>query len=365
MQGKYQNTKKSQVVIISAAALIASSLPSLIFNASIENIQSWMKFNIVIVSAAVFVLTYEIKNAALMYIKAMTYLSSVSLMVYAVANLGILNINLPEFTNVNGMLYKNGLIFFVYDDFLMWRNIGPFWEPGIFGSYLYAALLINIVYLGRIKSTSNAILIIAMITTMSAAAFMLMIFIPLIYLTNKTNKSTAYQAVLFIPTIALSAGFLYNLDYLAEIADNLIPSVFSKFLYGGISVSDRLESPITNMNIYLSSPVAGYGLTGFLDEYVILTDSPQTSTMTALLSAFGITGIIYTLLWIVAVLMNGRSTIIAAIIVLISVAVVLNKEPHYYFTLTYIIMFYMLKSILKTGCNRPYLINCNCQEKYA
>ena len=68
---------------------------------------------------------------------------------------------------------------------------------------------------------------------------------------------------------------------------------------------------------------------------------------TFFLAAFGVGGIIYSLAWLYGVFSQEGVTLLSKIIVFIYVISMLSKEPHYYFSLTYIFLFYLLSSYKK------------------
>lgn len=338
--GKINKNKKIQVINWVAIGLIAVSLPSLVMNAGIDNVLAWIKYVIVILFASIFAAAYNAQTAAKLYVRVMVALSLISTTVYLLVNFFGLELTLPQFINQNDMLYKNGIVFFVYDEFLQWRNPGPFWEPGIYGSYLFVALVINL-FVRKFNSLSSIILIVAMISTMSAASFILLGLIALLLLTKNEKSSMAVRiATRCVMAVILLVGILHYEGLIETVSDS-VPSVFGKFIIGSESVTDRLDSPMTNIDIFLSSPLFGYGLAEYLNEYQRLTMSAQTSSLTALLAAFGVFGILHTLIWIIGIIMMGGVNITNKMILITAIIFILNKEPHYYFTLSYIIMFYI------------------------
>lgn len=341
--GRFQVEKTNKIIIYIVILLLLTSFPSLLLNPSENNFLTWVKFIIVITYAAVFVLRYKIEDAAKMYVKMILILTCISLTVYVAINFGSVEISLPQFTNINGMLYKNGLVFFVYDNFLQWRNPGPFWEPGIFGSYLFVALVVNGIFLKKFYSFTTLILTLGLVSTMSAASFLLFGFFIMLLIVNHKNSSFILQYLIFLLLFLVITIFSIYISNILDFLIHFIPTVFSKFINDSLSVTDRISSPIVNIDIFLSKPISGYGLSGYLYEYVRITDSAQTSTSTAFLAAFGIAGFLYTLIWMVAIFLVKKLTFSTKIILIISILSILNKEPHIFFTLTYIMIFYIVK----------------------
>lgn len=273
----------------------------------------------------------------------MVFFASISLIVYVLVNGLQIDLPLPQYRNVKDMPYLSGYVFFVYDNHLTYRNMGPFWEPGIFGSYLAVALLLLVSTKGRYKKIFFAILSLCMISTMSTASSLFLLLAIGYWLTVGYSSVMLRFLMMLIGIIFIILIVFYLPQILVSLADAL-PSLFSKFTAeDSASISERVASPITNIKLFFMNPYFGLGLAQQLENYKIYTDAAQTSTSTFFLSSFGGMGVIYTLSWLYGVIKQNGISLMSRFIILIFVFSILNKEPHYYFTLTYIILFYLVK----------------------
>lgn len=153
------------------------------------------------------------------------------------------------------------------------RNMGMFWEPGAFQTYLNIGFLLEVFGRSTIRKNVIVIYTIALITTLSTAGF-ITLGLNLILLLLKTNerKQFAYfrisMLLLILVTVIVS---IYPL-----LPANIQYAVFGKVLlyasgnYGIITTQVRLDSIIYPLQSFLSSPIIGVGVKG-LGEYSSLT----------------------------------------------------------------------------------------------
>lgn len=75
---------------------------------------------------------------------------------------------------------------------------------------------------------------------------------------------------------------------------------------------------------------------GYINDVVA-----QTSTSTLYLSSIGLLGFIYTYIPMRGVFNINNISLLSKILLIITILIILNKEPHSMMLLTYCIMFYM------------------------
>jgi hypothetical protein len=290
-------------------------------------------------------------------VSIMTVLAALSLFAYTLVNGLDLKLPLPVYTNANGIPYLSGFLFFVYDNHLTYRNMGPFWEPGIFGTYLSLTIFILLNNDYKYKKMSLLILVITLITTMSTAA-MIFLFLLICYWVASIRLSASMQRVMFLLGISSAILLFLSLGPLLGFLAEVFPSLFSKFTAAeSMSVGERVASPITNLEIFASNPYFGLGLIDALTEYSKLTYASQLSTPTFFLAAFGVGGGVYSLAWLYGLFRQKNISVMAKLILFVFIFSFLNKEPHYYFSLTYILMFYLLLSHKKYGSSGIFNLN--------
>lgn len=329
--------------------LILSSLLSCLLNPSMANFSASIKFWIMLTFALVFTANVSVRRVAPVFIYVMAIVCASSLMAYVATNFFDISLPLPEFTNINGVQYKSGYLFFVYNNHMAFRNMGAFWEPGIFATYITFAALILVKFRDvKYRKTIFALFFLALITTISTAAFLFMALIAAFYVTDKF-KGALSQLLLCYAGILVFLLLVLWIDSIKEALVMLFPQVFSKLTNSdSASVSERLSSPENNIKLFLQSPFFGHGMTDSLTKYMQLTKAAQTSTSTYFLSAFGAAGIFYSIAWLVGVFKLNQPLMIK-VLLLIFVISFLNKEPHYFFTITYIALFYLLKNTTRAG----------------
>jgi len=339
------NTKANLFFI----SLLLVALLSTLINPSMSNVTAMFKFFILLTFSYLFSSLICVNKFSRYLVVTVSFLALVSIIVYFLVNGLHYNLSLPVYVNINGLPYKSGFIFFVYDNHMAYRNMGPFWEPGIFGTYLTLALLILIKGKFRYKKSGLLILSSALITTVSTAAI-IFLFLFLCYWISAVRLSPLMKKLLFILGISFALFILYVLVPLLTLLADIMPSYFAKFTATeSPSVVERIASPITNLKLFTEHPYFGLGLFDSLAEYSKLTHAAQLSTPTFFLAAFGIGGLIYSLGWIYGIFSQKGISLLSKIIIFVYVVSFLSKEPHYYFSLTYIFLFYLLSSYKKDG----------------
>lgn len=278
------------------------------------------------------------------YIKITKVIVILSLIPYFLINYLDLNIvqNLPIIININGVRYYNGLLFYYYT-YSQSRNMGVFWEPSIFSSLIAMAMVYEICFTKEKPSLINlTIFLLGLITTQSTGGYFLLSLVILLFFFKNANtlKSIVLQMGLLVTTLLL----YFNINKVLLFLVSINPRVFSKLLlfYENISVAQRIQSPIANVELFLENPFFGLGL-GNVDFAYSKFNICQTSTSTYYLAVFGFLGILYTLLMIIGVMKQQKHTIITRIIIILILLSMVNKEPHFWFVITYIIIFYFIK----------------------
>lgn len=330
-------------------AMMLVALISTLVNPSIPNVMAMLKLFILLTFSYLVSSLICVKKFSEYLVITVSFLALVSLIAYFLVNGLNYNLSLPVYVNINGLPYQSGFIFFIYDNHMDFRNMGPFWEPGIFGTYLTLALLLLIKGHFKYKKTGLLILSLALITTVSTAAI-IFLFLALCFWISAVRLSPRMKNLLFIFGISSAVILFISLLPLLTLLADLMPSYFAKFTAtDSPSVLERIASPITNLKLFAAHPYFGLGLFDSLTEYAKLTTASQLSTPTFFLAAFGVGGLIYSLAWIYGVFSQEGVSLLSKIIVFIYVVSLLSKEPHYYFSLTYILLFYLLSSYKKNG----------------
>ncbi|MEM8682863.1 MAG: hypothetical protein AAGF72_05485 [Pseudomonadota bacterium] len=346
LTAKLQVLAQPRIALTYLLILVGGALLATIASADAGNTSSFAKFFLSAVSA--YMLTCYLNPQVFLkqFVYVMSGLAVISLLVYAAVNFLGVSLPLPTFVNANDMPYKAGFLFFVFDNHLTFRNTGPFWEPGIYGTYLALALLATAA-LDRHRLLFRVILTVTLVSTMSTASILFLAILAgmlLISGTNKTWQNAAWWNFGFVALVLL----VLNLESVLGLLAETWPRIFSKFTAAqSISILERTTSPTINLQIFAESPFFGLGLNGAIIEYTRLTDVSQTSTVTFLLAAIGIVGGTYFVGVVHGVFRQSSFSLLARIALVALALSAINKEPHYYFTLTYVLLFYSVQTTFR------------------
>lgn len=287
---------------------------------------------------------YDIEHVKEIFLKTMTYVSIISLVGYILINYTELLGFLPSLSNINGVVYNVGYVFFsipVVPD----RNCGIFWEPGLFSTFLVLAILIETLFKNRRTNWLKvAIFIICIATTKSAAGYGLLVFVimAIIFDRMKSNKIIGYffGASLIIAWVFVMLNYSYIINN-TSLKNN---EVISRFTSEDESANMRMYAVKHNLERFIDSPIFGRGIKEIIETSTLYED---TSTSTYMLAQFGILGSLYTIYWIIGIMGIKKKNILTILSVLAIAILILNKEPHQSILFTWCLMFYLLKNKFK------------------
>lgn len=280
------------------------------------------------------------------YTKVMKWITLISLNIFILVNYFNMKLNLPIVENINGATYYNGVVFFLFKKYGTDRNLGIFWEPGLFASFLIIAIILE--SLKKKQSKINIMIyFIGIVSTKSTFAYLISILIIIYFLLLNSSKLKKKCVYLLSMMIIIVTIIEYN--QIIRFLYNLSPELFGKILNSTNSLTERIESPLNNFKIFLDNPIFGLGIDKVNKIYETIIKTPQTSTSTFLLAAFGISGFLYTYLiysgiWNLKFLSKSNRLIIIVIFLII-----VNKEPHTNLSVIYILIFYFSKKIKRVS----------------
>lgn len=179
--------------------------------------------------------------------------------------------------------FRINIILYTPDYWLNWippRNAGPFWEPGGFATFLVVAIILNFYETKKMFDKKNIIFILALLTTFSTAAYILLSLILILFYLSKRNFRSITIALPFI--IFLSYFGYYQLPFLQE----KIESQYTEFsLYSNpYSERTRLASTYYDIQSIMKNPIIGKGRVE-RDEF-----ERDVNGFTALVKQFGLIG---------------------------------------------------------------------------
>lgn len=280
------------------------------------------------------------------FIIVIVVLSGIALVAYVLFCLMGITPPLPTMTNYSGSTtYYNGVLFCIDAVQNEGRNCSVFWEPSIFAGYINICFILMIVFKIKQPRWVIVLLIVALISTASSGGLIEFLIVLSVYAYSRKGSALlslgiALLALVFFVAYEPIAAFLLNLNY------DVFIKIFGAFSNG--STLTRIECPQINLQIWLSSPLFGFGLSGADDLYVIMREASsvsaiaQTSTPTFMLAAFGVAGALYSVIWIIAIVRQCDASVIRAVLLLLLFGFFLNEVPCTYFLSMYLLLFVFL-----------------------
>lgn len=152
------------------------------------------------------------------------------------------------------------------------RNSGPFFEPGLYSSYLILAIILNTFNNSQIFDKKNKVLLLANITTFSTAGYIAM-FILLIYFIWKTAKKRNFYYVL-IPLVVLGSIITYtSTSFMSEKITEQFENQTNQDLYRG--TAGRFYGARKSIYVMEKYPFYGRGITSSTAPEDL--DSPEST----------------------------------------------------------------------------------------
>ena len=146
-----------------------------------------------------------------------------------------------------------------YQAFDFFRNHGPFWEAGAFAGYLMVALIFNTMRTGRLLNQSGVILLIAIVTTLSTTAYIVLFILMASYMISM--KQYKIFKWLLLPVI-ISVGIMsfFNLKFLGDKVSNTIAMAQNMSIINDKRVSSRFVDAVRDMRDFQGHEFIGRGL---------------------------------------------------------------------------------------------------------
>ena len=336
-------SKTSRGFLIVILCFVAASIA---VNFSYAAFANSIKFVIVVILANLVSEMISFKSFLSVFFRAMEWIAVFAIACWILINIMHFTLPLPELENRNGIIYQVGIIVFQFvGAYQSYPAIGVFWEGGIFSSFLNLAIAFWAAGLVSARKHDIILLVCAIIVSESTAGILLipLAFSPLLF--RKTSRTQPIKLCLIIVAVAL---IVLNYSQIVSFLNSVNPDLFSKLLYSDmITTSTRIQSPSANMEIFLSAPLFGRGISGAGMEYASIAlastgiDS-QTSTSTFLMAAFGLGGVIILFGWVYGIMQIRDLSVWQRIIILLVLIIILNKETHTVTLFLWCLFFYFL-----------------------
>lgn len=287
---------------------------------------------LVLIISTVFILYIDTITLYKIYNKIIYFIAGYSLLVYILSLTFTKVISaFPLAYDRPGMtVYNLGFTFSHLNEYLI-RNMGIFWEPGAFQSYLVLAILIEILNYNHVNLIKMFVLFIALITTWSTAGIV-NLFILLLILVLEKSKFNLMIKILFILIIMLTIYTFYSI-----LPDNLKYATYGKIYHflnndRGFSVVDtasvRYDSIIYPLDSFFKHPIWGVG-SGGLSESILTAHTMTTNTVVNWFASYGVIfGSIFTLSIVKFAMLFNNKYKITYFLIFISVILLLSTEQY-------------------------------------
>lgn len=162
------------------------------------------------------------RNFVKYYVNILYYISIISLLVYfptllfpSIGKFLIYNIS-PIFNIFNFANSERAtIIIYNLSHIDIFRNSGPFWEPGAFAGYLLLAFMFNFLQNSQLSEKKNRVFLLAIITTLSTTTYLAM-FIFFFFIYFKKIKNILFKVGIVVG-IVVAVIYAYNtFDFLGK-----------------------------------------------------------------------------------------------------------------------------------------------------
>ena len=241
------------------------------------------------------------------------------------------------------------------------RNIGIFWEPGMYQGYvIFASILVAVRKEISWKTIIYQILMVVCIFSMkSTTGYLLLIPVFLIYaLKSAEGFNKKVQFLMTAVIIGITVIIFFNNDILYGIIEFISPDIIPKISNtSNESTATRLYSTLIDMNLVVRHPFGinileidsmRAQMAGIL-RYMV--DGSNINTTFTMMLYYGvIPGLLYLFLQIKACFMMSDNRFISAVILVITL-IIINTEPHYMTLLFTTFFMYFARKIEKNEYN--------------
>lgn len=332
--------------------ILLSIIMTVMLNYSSPLLVSTLKLIAIISIAFLLANTYSINDFAYVFIRVAKILAIISLLYYITYALMGFAFGFGTVLGENGSSYINGILFFRNTALsLGTRNIGIFWEPGVYASFLLTAMTLQILFFEKIKIFDQFLFTLCVITTGSTSGILLTFLIFILIFNAKVKKLKLFVNIILL----LVFGVVFvRFNDIIEMLLSLDYGLFYKLANTDVrTTATRLNSPLINLKIWMQKPIFGWGFIDAAKEYFKLTQassvdiSAQTSTNTQILAGYGLIGLTYTFAWLKSVFKLHDVAVVVKLVVLVLFLLILNKESHTTDVYMWCTLMFLLSSVSK------------------
>lgn len=223
----------------------------------------------------------------------------------------------------------------------LFRNSGPFWEPGAFGGYLVLAFIFNQVTENNKKK--NIIFLIAILTTLSSTAYIATgIFLTLFYYKKISNIFLRY---ILIATILSVGTYLYNtVDFLGKKIEDQLSQTKNAHVYGADDNTQRFLNILRDIEDFKNHEIIGRGTNPMTRYSQRQLEQIRTVGVTDIIVRFGLPFFLLILYFLYksANSITKDKHIISSLAILLSILTTLMSEVYFNFPIYWCLLFLFL-----------------------
>ncbi|MEO7975785.1 hypothetical protein [Flavobacterium sp.] len=280
---------------------------------------------------------YSYKQFIYLYSKFIYVLAVISLIAFVISSIipSVIGI-FPKQINSAGASVHNLWLCVVSLEYTYLRNMSIFREPGVYMIYLNFAIIFELFFKEEINKRNLLVFVLAIVSTLSTAAFIALgtIFIAYLFTKSKTKASQKTKAFIIamilisIMAIAIS-GELYSMVFGKVSKDNV----------GDGSSLARGVSVVANFNIFLDNFLFGVGIRDYpllFEKYTLdlvgiaLETGNNTNTITTILAVYGLLfGSLFVYMLICFAKKTSKSIIVRVFIFLVLIMFYSNEDLRY------------------------------------
>ena len=295
-----------------------------------------------------FALTVPIKKFIDFFNKTLVVLSVIALVLFLTTlTIGKLPFYTSTFISVNEAQYRSFLDVYFRIDVGDPRNYGPFWEPGIFSLILIIGIVFELLVKEKPNWVNITVFALTLISTFSTSGLILLLCCPPLYFSKKKHRLPFYISLIL--SLALVFLFIYLGDPSSKVPffSKVFAKMFNTSSANG-SFKTRIDSPQYGFQLFLISHGIGYGPNLFDTVYESLGIA-QTSTFGWLVGAFGIMGLYFLIVFVIALFWYffKKNNLRTALSVLVFTVIITNCEPMYAFSIFWVLAMYPIASLIK------------------
>lgn len=336
--------------------LFLGILLSLIVNSNKSaNFFNYLDMLFILIASFLFVNVFSFEKFCKTFVRILFVISICSLLIYLVVVLTKFDFSTSNFISSNRAYSNYSGLLLVLNDRIHGiggssRFMSLFWEPGVFGTFLIVALIIEALYIKKTNWLLMAFFVFCIVLTLSTASIILLYPVCILFVSQKLKGKI--RIVLIVLLVAFLLIGLLFFGQISSLLGKLFPAVFSKITESNYSFTTRIYSPFYYLKVFsmnVKSVLFGWGGVTANQQYISIVDSSlidaRTSTSGFYMAAVGITGLLFTLCPLVGIICDKKISFVSRIVLCFIFICLFNKENHFNILGLNIFYFYYFMNI--------------------